>query len=107
MTPEERRAGLRRLGMVLAGLVLGALLLALVLVQLGASGRSGLAASVGLEGIGLVLAGVAVFPRTGMLQRANGISRLSTADDRRHAEQLALGLFGLGITCSALALALG
>lgn len=107
LTAGERRAGVKRLGLVTGGLVGVALLLALVFAVLGATATAALSAGSGLVGILLVLAGVAAFTRTSPVRRSRGSYSMATTESRREAEMLALGLFGFGITFSALALVLG
>jgi ABC-type nickel/cobalt efflux system permease component RcnA len=107
LTAEERRAGFKRLGLVTVGLVGATLVLALVFVLLGATAVAALSAGAGLVGILLVVAGVAAFTRTSPVRRSRGSYSMATTESRREAEMLALGLFGYGITFSALALVLG
>ena len=51
--------------------------------------------------------GPQAFTRTSPVRRSRGAYSMATAESRREAEMLALGLFGYGITFSALALVLG
>lgn len=107
MTPEERRAGVRRLGLIVAGLVAAALVISIVFAGMGAAGTEALSAGCGVVGIVLVGAGVVTFGRTGPVRRTAGVLHRATVDERKDAERLALGLFGFGIAFSALALAIG
>jgi hypothetical protein len=107
MTPEERRAGVKRLGLITLGLGGAAFLAALVFAGLGAAGAQALAGGCGLVGVALVVAGVVVFGRTGPVRRTAGVYQRASVEERKEAEHLALGLFGFGIVFSVLALVLG
>lgn len=107
MTPEERRAGLKRLGLITVGLAGSALLVALVFAGTGSTGQAALAAGFGVVGIALVLGGVVAFGRTGPVRRTAGVYQRATDEQRKEAERMALGLFAFGISFSILALALG
>lgn len=104
---DEWRAGLGRLGVAAAGVVAAILLLWAVFLLTGSGAQAAFGAGAGVVGILLVLGGLGAFTRTSMVRRDRGEVSLATAEDRRDAETLALGLFGSGIAVLVLALALG
>ena len=104
---EEWRAGIGRLGVAAMAVLMAVLGVSIVFLLLGADGPAALAGGAGVVGIVLVLAGLVAFTRTSIVRRDRGAISMTSAEDRREAEALALGLFGSGIAILLLALALG
>ena len=105
---EQVRADIRRVAV--AGLVLLSMagLIALVYATAwSATASAAAAAGLGIVGIGLVVAGVVAWGGTGSIRRLAGNYSINSAESRRAAEHLALGLLSAGIAFSAAALVIG